>query len=134
MDSKNLVIKFEKVIDGDASPDMGLEQKVKLALGNTDLNDYIRDIVNRVFSAVDGYIEKVNYLGVRIVATDNPKCGWAFRMNKPNLFPSMIIGYAGNLAEFEKTIIHEILHYIDWDEYIVEKKTQEIFCREGRKE
>jgi len=122
--STRLEIKIDKVIDGVAYKDEQLERKLKESLG--DVFKFVQDTLDLVYHNLNGEVEKADYIGIRIFASDKPMHGYAFKTGKRPLFPSMIVGFADDVSDFRETLIHELLHYLEWDEYAVEKKTMEI--------
>jgi len=122
--STRLEIKIDKVIDGVAYKDEQLERKLKESLG--DVFEFVQDTLDLVYRSLGAEVDKVDYIGIRIFASDKLQHGYAFKTGKRPIFPSMIVGYAGDVSDFRETLIHEFLHYLEWDEYAVEKKTMEI--------
>ena len=71
---------------------------------------------------------------VQIMRHDNPKFGLAFKQpfsktgkGVGNGCPDMKVGYSGDLVEFQKTLIHEAIHLLNYDEEMTEMKTQELY-------
>ena len=120
-------VQFDKIIDGEQYHDSDVERKVMEAIGNVAIEGYIQDMVDKVMGTIDGAVKKPDYLGLRIIASKHLAHGYAFKTFKDSsTFPGIVIGFAGDIDDFELTIIHELLHYVGWDEYIVEEKSKEI--------
>ncbi|GAJ18279.1 unnamed protein product, partial [marine sediment metagenome] len=41
--------------------------------------------------------------------------------------PDIVLGFCGDVEDFEITLIHELLHLFRWDEKMVEMKAREIY-------
>lgn len=120
-----LEIKIDKIVDGVERRDYELEERVKGSIG--DIRTFVQNIVDLVYQSLDGEVKRADYIGVRIFSSDTPKRGFALKpFRSSGDFPSIIIGFTGDLIDFQETIVHELLHYLGWDEYILERKTKEI--------
>lgn len=129
MDKVKIEVSFDKIVSSEQAHDSKLERNLQSALGNT--GDYIRGVVELTLHTIDGTVEPIDYIGIRIVASKKLGMGYAFpAFRHAKAFPSIVVGFAGDVAEFKKTIIHEILHYVGWTEYITEKRTEEIYKEE----
>jgi len=106
------------------------------------LGEGVESYVERLISGVCKAIAKDSHLiddfQIRIIGGDNPKAAWAFkhtqdiRRDSQNFFyPDMVITFANDLVEFTKCIIHEALHCLNYEEDVVEGKTQELFALIG---
>ena len=119
--------RFEANGDWDYQPNSNLRKILEWRCGN--LEEHITLLFKEVLKAINKEADFSDYF-IRIIRSDNPKEGWAFRRNLRGgtygQVPDIVVGFANDYEEFDKTLIHEVLHMLNWDEEVVEAKTQEI--------
>ena len=103
-----------------------LEGRMHQALGMT-LEDFTRRVVADVQKAIGGRPARV--LCVRCYRTKLKKQGFAVKAMRAGTMPDIILGFCGDVADFEVTMLHELLHITRWDEKAVEAKAKEIYKR-----
>ena len=127
-------VETERGLDFTPAPD--LRKTIEQHLGQT-LESYLHNLLTQVASEVSREISLDDFF-VRIVHADKPKLGFSFKRpgeyghpfparKSGDIVPDMVVGFHRDCAEFAKNIIHEGLHCFQWDELMVEAKTQEIY-------
>jgi len=124
--------KMKPVTSWDFEPNPDLRYIIEWVLGES-LESFVHKVLVDVCLAIKKDITEVDDFIVRIFASDTPKSGWSYKRNRgvkkdpDDTSPDMVIGFTNDPIELEKTIIHEGLHCLWWDEDSVEAKTQELY-------
>lgn len=106
-----------------------LRTELELSLGQR-LVDYTASILRFTCLAVSKPETELDDVVIRIVRSKD-SMGAAFKFaylsrcksDRRKSMPDMVVGYSGDLVDLEKTIIHEALHLLNYDEQAVEQKT-----------
>ncbi len=114
--------------DGNTEPSVHWEERIKEKVG--DIAAWIQDLLMSVHTSIGKPAAPNEKWFIRIVPTQTEKMGWCLKLSRDekgnHLSPDMTVGYTGDLNDLAGNIIHEALHYLRWDEEMVEAKTQAI--------
>ena len=97
------------------------------ALGMT-FYKFIEKTLDKVKKEINGRCGKT--LHVRCFRTKERKQGWCYKTGG-GILPDIVLGFCGDVEDFEITLIHELLHFFRWDEEMLEAKAKEIY-KNGR--
>lgn len=113
--------------------DKTLRHEIEDWLGNP-LHVYITELFRKICRNMRVSEHRLDDAMVMIIRHENPKYGIAIkepfqhgRYKPPNRWADIKVGYAGQSVEFEKTLIHEALHLLNYDEDATERKTQRLY-------
>lgn len=86
---------------------------------------WVELVQRKVAKAIDK--EPFPFLYIRCYQTNEPERGGSFKQARgKGEVPDIILGFCGNVFDFQVTLVHELLHIFRWDEDMVEAKALEI--------
>ena len=110
--------------------DSELEEVIRQALSMT-LEDFARKVMDDVQKVIGG--KSLETIYIRCYKTKKKHQGFALKTAKRGVVPDIILGFCGEVEDFEITMLHELLHMFRWDEQAVEARAKEIYRDTHRK-
>lgn len=123
------MIRTSFVTDDDhKKPDYSLADELYRQLG-MPLNKFVKLTVAKTRKAINNK-EGLYDLNVRCYRTEKkPSPAFCFKEGRhgdKSGMPDIILGFNGDIDDFEIALIHELLHLFRWDEKIIEAEALEI--------